>query len=644
MGKSFRKLIDKNNKPLIQKNIQSQDNDWNDEASQANIGKLVSHLQQYPQTMSPGNMLVLQHQIGNQAIQRMINQASIQRDPTQSSSESSESSAPVRPAHSAPTRNTPARPARSAPARSAPARPDDTTIIPPLETFKAKILLEASKAQASPKNNSDIQLSEDNKKLKIEDSLTKVLTAYREFNDKPITRNKVFLSDAIHHFLVYSEGEDDMRQLGLNSPDIRSYLNRVMSSIETSLPPDYRRQDSEAIGLVSGGQSSNTTQDVTKEQFKKLQSHQKLLEVGIPQEFILASTTQATHLKNLKLLIEVLEKKQLSKARKLLAELHQATLPGFALIKSLILTKFPEAAGIEDFQSTTYQADTESKAGWLNPMTQSKDLEDPNYLKEEKFGMQSLQNSNAGSAAIDKELSPAERLAIINYSGDSFDAMNATLRGNNLETGMSKKDIKRYHELEMKWHADEGLSGEENAEFTELSKMKLKQDTDQRNMKKSRTLVSAMNKLPKYQGLAYRMMNNFADFEATIFPGATFADTGFMSASKTLEGAEIGGTSGAGSKAGALNIYEIIHSKKAAQITFLSSARKETEVLFNPGSRFKVIAIWEYGQDGQIPDEAPSEAKRILLRTGAEKERTIKNPKTSETHRGKVRVVEMAEI
>jgi hypothetical protein len=268
-------------------------------------------------------------------------------------------------------------------------------------------------------------------------------------------------------------------------------------------------------------------------------------------------------------------------------------------------------AGIEHLRSTTYKADDKTKQGaFYQPLLLPKELTPEELEKEEYIGDATIANhdkakEHKGGGEHSKALSRAEIRALTLYASDRYDFYNTALRGNNLS-----------------------VPTEENAQ-----KRKDKADSE------IAVLVSALNKLPQYSGVAYRMINAFNDFNAAVKPGGVFTDLGFVSASMTAQGAEIGGASGGATKPGALETYVVFRTKAAASMTILGIS-KETEVIFRPGTRFKVDAIWQY-VNGKVPRGASQEAQRILLRNGEEK--TVYK-KDVGTFKGKVRVVEMTEI
>jgi hypothetical protein len=283
--------------------------------------------------------------------------------------------------------------------------------------------------------------------------------------------------------------------------------------------------------------------------------------------------------------------------------LTNENIKGFSLIKGLFFTRFPAAAGIERLTSQSYEA--------------SRDTQEQAFKSSIIFGGYTEEQVKAGAYVPDQSevrrhfestlrgktvttgLTDAELHSLRDYTGGSFTGLNSTLR----EHGPAP--------------ADEGQAANKA-----------------KSMVQSELVVSGLNKLPRYQGVAFRMQNAFGDFDAAVHPGGIYADLAFMSASRTVQGAEEGGASGGATKPGALEVYMMIRSKSARMVTFTSAISRETEVLFPPGIRFKVNAIWRH-VDGQVPSDAPPEAQMILLRTG--------EVKTKGASTGNVRVVELTE-
>lgn len=107
---------------------------------------------------------------------------------------------------------------------------------------------------------------------------------------------------------------------------------------------------------------------------------------------------------------------------------------------------------------------------------------------------------------------------------------------------------------------------------------------DENKLAYTQTMVSGMNKLPPYKGQVYRHSSLFAGYNEVNQVGATVSDMAFMSTTylatslKALFGSDI---------------LEIIVSKSGRFIKPLSKAADEDEVLFKPGTRFKVTKRFE---------------------------------------------------
>lgn len=108
----------------------------------------------------------------------------------------------------------------------------------------------------------------------------------------------------------------------------------------------------------------------------------------------------------------------------------------------------------------------------------------------------------------------------------------------------------------------------------------------------------------------------------------------------TLEGAIYGGTSGS-QGLGSLSTFMLIHAKTAAVMGGAVPILHETEVLFRPGTRFMVNAIWT-ATAGRVPADAPPEAQMILHRLGPAKAGVDRNGSAPVIAR--VRVVELTEV
>ncbi len=129
-----------------------------------------------------------------------------------------------------------------------------------------------------------------------------------------------------------------------------------------------------------------------------------------------------------------------------------------------------------------------------------------------------------------------------------------------------------------------------------------------------KALVSALTKLPPYKGLAFRGQSPFKGMAEVWKPGAVIADLSFISAASSFSGAEfyLNQTSTAG---GSKNLYSIIDVKSASNLAGVSAIPLESEVLFRPGTRLRIKAIWQH-INGKVPPNAPHAARSILLRVG----------------------------
>jgi hypothetical protein len=94
--------------------------------------------------------------------------------------------------------------------------------------------------------------------------------------------------------------------------------------------------------------------------------------------------------------------------------------------------------------------------------------------------------------------------------------------------------------------------------------------------------VSGLNKLDAYKGIVYRHSKNFPGYEKVNQEGAIVVDTTFLSTSMTQAGCD--------NAAEGHEVCEVITSKQGREITMIS-AFDEGEVLFRPGTRFRVTRV-----------------------------------------------------
>ena len=90
--------------------------------------------------------------------------------------------------------------------------------------------------------------------------------------------------------------------------------------------------------------------------------------------------------------------------------------------------------------------------------------------------------------------------------------------------------------------------------------------------------VAGLEKLPSYEGTVYRGVTLSPESIAKYVPGETVVESAFTSTSKTM------GTSFPG------NTKFVIQSLEGKDVSLLSKYPGEQEILFRPGSPFKVLS------------------------------------------------------
>ncbi len=147
-------------------------------------------------------------------------------------------------------------------------------------------------------------------------------------------------------------------------------------------------------------------------------------------------------------------------------------------------------------------------------------------------------------------------------------------------------------------------------------------------------VVSALSKLQPHKGVAYRGINPYGAMDAVWQVGATVADLAFTSAAASIEGVEyyLKETAVASAR-GKQNYYCIIKSRTAVHVSNRSHFPREAEIIFRPGTRFRIKAIWKHNEAEKVPPNAPTEAQMILHRVGKYKTETGKDKYDWEKHR-----------
>lgn len=499
----------------------------------------------------------------------------------------------------------PARPATAVPAgrqRTAPVRPMTAAgNIMGLLQFQATIMDAAREPVRTTRMKADANqpaLTPQDLATQRTQLLQPILGAYQDYEADSSTSNMIKLHSKIDQWITMWWNAAPTRDAGLRNPEVRATLEQVKTSIDIKVRAETAKQGGSADAadaLLAGGK--------TKQAPKPIPFFDK---VGVPAAYY--STLKSKHVKLYQKLYNALAANDRAGVTLAIDRLAAANIPGFNLVKGLFLTAFPKISGIDHFYDPNYRADATTKRAALNGNIQFGNYSQDDIKNEKYAGDMSGKRAGLGSAlggtTHSKNLSDVELAVLVAYTGGAFVPMNDLLRKNKAD--------------------DTAGLGIETSN-------------------KNAVLASALNKLPAYSGTAYRMQNAFADFDAAVKPGGMYTDLAFMSASSTLQGAEEGGASGGASSEGALEVYMIIHTTSAANIGFMSSLKNETEVLFKPGVRFKVNAIWTH-KNGKIPVNAPQEAKMILNRTGEIKVKTSRDHKGNTVQsKGKVRVIELTQ-
>lgn len=549
------------------------------EASEPDVPALALHRPIMPGSFSPREIAQLQRIIGNRAVQRNV---------------TGTATPPGRPASAVPTRQTQG----NAPMRPASAAGNIMSLL----QFEAAIMDAARMPIRTARMKADANLPEPTPQQMAAQRtqlLQPILRDYQAYEADPSMPNMIKLHSRIDQWITMWWNAGPTRDAGLRNEEVKATLEQVKASIDIKVRAETVKQggaaDTADTLLAAGGQKAKAPKRIAF-----------FDQVGVSPAYY--STLKSNHVKLYQKLYKALEAGNRAHVTLAIDRLAAANIPGFNLVKGLFLTAFPKIAGIDHFYDPNYRADdaTKQTAFRGNLILNNYSPED---IKNEKYaGDMSGKRAAMGSAlrglTDSKDLSDAELAVLSAYTGGVYAPMNGLLRSNKAE------DVTNL-----------GLE----------------------TSKKNAVLVSALNKLPAYSGTAYRMQNAFADFDAAVKPGGMYTDLAFMSASSTLQGAEDGGASGGASSAGALEVYMIIHTTSAANIGFMSALKNETEVLFKPGVRFKVDAIWTH-ENGKVPVNAPQEAKMILNRTGEIKTKTSRDGRGNTVQSsGKVRVIELTQ-
>ncbi len=167
-----------------------------------------------------------------------------------------------------------------------------------------------------------------------------------------------------------------------------------------------------------------------------------------------------------------------------------------------------------------------------------------------------------------KSLKKHEKSAIFSYSG-YFQKFNVPLRGN---VSPGEEDAAK----------EEGPGVAENNGYSDPAKKPSGAKFSTGSLALTQNLISALNRLPPFKGMVYRHDSNFSGFSQLNQVGATVTDMAFVSSTKDPEALqEISGS-------GKPEVLSLIKSKSGRYVTPGSAVQHENEVLFKPGTQFKV--------------------------------------------------------
>jgi hypothetical protein len=123
--------------------------------------------------------------------------------------------------------------------------------------------------------------------------------------------------------------------------------------------------------------------------------------------------------------------------------------------------------------------------------------------------------------------------------------------------------------------------------------------------------VSGLNKLPPYTGQVYRHGQNFNGYARVNRVGAIVSDMAFLSTAGDQKGCVTGGEYH--------EVLEVLKSKTGRDVSPLSAFGKgEAEVLFRPGTQFRVTKVARKDKDNAWPDK-----ETMLLATATPKKNDI---------------------
>jgi hypothetical protein len=237
--------------------------------------------------------------------------------------------------------------------------------------------------------------------------------------------------------------------------------------------------------------------------------------------------------------------------------------------------------------------------------TQVKDLPNMTFIRPlfvvhfaDKLKMDDVFDTDAQST-LGQPVSTQELAAITKYTGGDYITYNSELR----KAGSVKRGTPKLAP---------------GADATAKQKHKKQKDDQKALETEIKLAVSGLNKMPKFNGVAYRgfMTEPAKGYLDLVQPGALIVDLAFSSASSSFEGSRyyLNQAPGWGTK----HIYFMIHTRTAVNVVEHAKIKKEGEVLFRPGTKFQVKALWEHVK-GRIPRNAPPEAQMMLQSLGPEK-------------------------
>ncbi|MBN9386718.1 MAG: hypothetical protein J0I20_01595 [Chloroflexi bacterium] len=402
-----------------------------------------------------------------------------------------------------------------------------------------------------------------------------------------------------------------------NEAEEVKYLKKMQTAAQ-----DWKKKNSSSEGKREQDKHTSMSQlDVlVSKELARIEGAFNLVEVGLPDSFI--KELSDNEYSNLIMAVSMAKQGKMEIADVYLDNMRKTRGSAVNLIRSNIVRThigkidagLAKTMNKSDFKVNDKTAGQSAKfiQGEADQMIKSFNEDEEAFKGKygEKMANETGQLSTHSSTMKNIGYKDAAPLANLGYAGQVLQA------GQALQTGKPPTEEAKASMKSLTPHEMTTLVGYTSNLYGSFSNP-LRQNAGRRAFKKenlalTETAVSAMNKFKNYVGTVYRHDSIYPGFRELNRPGGVTTDLGFMSTAKEQQAASNGGTHH--------EVLIILSSKTGKEIGVASIFGGEGEVLFKPGTRFKVIKTaskdkvqgWQ-NVDPQIQKYLDADGKKDML-------------------------------